>query len=288
MSEAHGAGEIRDIVGRSSQMTVAVRCALVATGVLALALAAGFFCQLEWAVRLWPWPTSRLSNIFIASILAASGVPVLWIGLSGELAAITAGAINLFVANTGMSAFSFHFHAQNPDRESIFVYASVCAAAAAVCLALALWSRRIPFRDSAVSPGSVRVSFGAFAVILILVGGALTLQLGNMFPWRLGREQQVLYGWVFLGAACYFLYALLVPTWGNTRGQLMGFLAYDLVLIAPFVIHFATVDPALRINLVVYVTVLVYSGVLAAYYLFVERRKRVGSSFLSRSASSAS
>ena len=68
----------------------------------------------------------------------------------------------------------------------------------------------------------------------------------------------------------------------------MGFLAYDLVLIAPFLMHFATVDPVLRNNLVVYVTVLVYSGGLAAYYLFVERRTRVGSSFLPRSANSAS
>ena len=246
-----------------------VRCALVATGAAALALAAGFFFQMDSAVGLWPWPTSRLSNIFIASILAASGVPVLWIGISGELAAITAGAINLFVANAGMAAFAFVVHSEGPGREPILIYAVVCTVSALVCLALALWSRRIPFREAAPSPIGVRASFAAFIVILTLVGGALVLQLGNMFPWKLGREQSVLYGWIFLGAACYFAYALLVPRWGNARGQLMGFLAYDVVLIAPFVQHFARVDPALRINLIVYVTVLVYSGALAICYLFI-------------------
>ncbi len=48
-----------------------------------------------------------------------------------------------------------------------------------------------------------------------------------------------------------------------------GFLAYDLVLIVPFLKHFATVNAAHRPSLVVYTAVLVYSGVLAAYYLFV-------------------
>ena len=133
---------------------------------------------------------------------------------------------------------------------------------------LAVWARRIPFHESAVSPPIVRLSFIAFAVILVLVGGALVLQLGNMFPWKLAREQSVLYGWIFLGAACYFLHALWMPAWGNARGQLMGFLAYDLVLIAPFLKHFSTVDPALRVNLIVYVAVLVYSGALAVYALF--------------------
>lgn len=246
-----------------------VRYVLIAVGCAALALAAGFFFQAAWAVSLWPWPTSRLSNIFIASILAASAVPVLWIGLSGELAAVTAGALNLFVANAGMAAFAFQVYSEDSARRSSLAYAGVCAASAIACLCLAVWARRIPFHESGVSPRAVRLSFTAFAVILIAVGTALVLQLGNMFPWRLGREQSVLYGWIFLGAACYFLHALRVPAWGNTRGQLMGFLAYDLVLIVPFVKHFTTVDPSLRVNLVVYVSVLVYSGALAFYYLFV-------------------
>jgi hypothetical protein len=261
-----------------------VRWALVAAGAGALALAAGFFFQMGWATNLWPWPTSRLSNIFIASILAASAVPVLWIGISGELAAIAAGAINLFVANAGMAAFAFQVYAESPARRPILIYAIVCTVSALACAGLAAWSRRIPFRESEPSPRAVRLSFIAFSVILILVGGALVLRLGNMFPWKLGPEQSVLYGWIFLGAACYFLHALKVPAWGNARGQLMGFLAYDLVLIGPFVAHFAAVDPALRVNLIVYVTVLVYSGALAVYYLFLARKAQRDAGYASASA----
>ena len=66
------------------------------------------------------------------------------------------------------------------------------------------------------------------------------------------------------------------PKWTNATGQLLAFLAYDLVLIAPFLKHFATVNPAHRPSLVVYTAVLIYSGVLAAYYLFVHTSIRLG------------
>lgn len=246
----------------------------IATGSIALLLAAGFFFQLPWATGLWPWPTSRLSNIFVASILAASAVPVLWIGLSGELAAITGGAVNLCLTYVGMAAFSFHIYAQDAGRQSLLLYAIVCVALAALCCGLIFWARRIPFRDTRPLPKGVRVSFVAFLIILILVGGALVLHIANIFPWRLSPEQSVLYGWIFLGAACYFLYALINPKWANAKGQLLGFLAYDLVLIFPFLNHFATVDPTLFINLVIYTGVITYSGLLAAYYLFLNKATR--------------
>lgn len=255
-------------------MSRIVRYSLIATSLAALILAVGFFLQLPWATGLWPWPTSRLSNIFIASILAASAVPVLWIGLSGELAAITGGAINLCVTYLGMAAFSFHILSQDTSRRPILLYAIVCIALAVLCFGLIFWARRIRFHDTRPLPNGVRVSFVAFLIILILVGGALVLQMANIFPWRLSPEQSVLYGWIFLGAACYFLYALINPQWANAQGQLLGFLAYDVVLIAPFLNHFATVDPSLRTNLVVYTGVIIYSGLLATYYLLLNKATR--------------
>ncbi|HLW02307.1 MAG TPA: hypothetical protein VKT82_26865 [Ktedonobacterales bacterium] len=47
-------------------------------------------------------------------------------------------------------------------------------------------------------------------------------------------------------------------------------LGYGLVLIVPFLRHFANVSPGHTISLVVYVIVLVYSGALAIYYLFLK------------------
>lgn len=256
-------------------MIRAVRYVLIATSLAELVVAAGFFLQLPWATALWPWPTSRLSNIFIASILAASAAPVMWIGLSGDLAAITGGAINLLLTSLGMAAFSFHTYAQDNGRPSILIFALICIAFASICLGLVLWARRLRFQDARPLPTVLRLSFAVFLVILTIVGSAMVLRVANAFPWPLSPEQSTLYGWIFLGAACYFLYALLVPKWSNAKGQLLGFLAYDLVLIVPFVSHFHKVDPNLWINLVIYTAVIIYSGVLAAYYLVLHRTTRI-------------
>ncbi|HZP85945.1 MAG TPA: hypothetical protein VFB54_03935 [Burkholderiales bacterium] len=252
-----------------------VRSVLIASGGLALILAVGFYLQLDWVTGMWPWPTSRLSNIFIASILAASGVPVLWIALSGEAAAITAGAIDFGLMYSGMTAFSLQVYADS-GREAILIYAAMCAALAVFCIATALRTRQVPFRDNRPLPMGVWASFVVFVLLLTVIGTVLLLHKANVFPWPLDPQQSVLYGWIFLGAACYFLYALLKPVWSNAQGQLLGFLAYDLVLIVPFVGHFPTVRADLRMNLIVYTSVLIYSGLLATYYLFINRATRFG------------
>jgi hypothetical protein len=87
----------------------------------------------------------------------------------------------------------------------------------------------------------------------------------------------VVFGCIFLGDAFYFIYALLRPRWGNAFGQLLSFLAYDLVLIVPFVQLLDTVKPGHMTGLIVYIVVLVYSGGLAIYYLFIDPRTRIGS-----------
>jgi hypothetical protein len=84
----------------------------------------------------------------------------------------------------------------------------------------------------------------------------------------------VMFGWVFMGAAVYFAYGALQRDWHDARGQLLGFLAYDLVLIGPFLADFASVPPGHLLSLVIYVLVLVYSGTLAIFYLFVSPRTR--------------
>ena len=251
-----------------------MRSALIGVGVLALALAVGFFFQMSWAVAWWPWPSSRLSHIFIASVLAAAGVPVIWIGWSREWAAMAAGALELSVTYLAMAVFSFHTYLQDDSRRPILLYAIACSVLGAVCVALFAWSRRIPFKDQRRLPAGVRVSFLVFILILVMAGGALVMREPGIFPWRLGPEQSMLFGWVFLGAAVYFGFSLVRPLWANGRGQLMGFLAYDVVLIGPFLRHFGTVDPALWINLVVYTTVLAYSALVASYYLFIHPATR--------------
>jgi len=80
---------------------------------------------------------------------------------------------------------------------------------------------------------------------------------------------------MFLGAMTYFIYALVRPSWVNAAGQLAAFLAYDVVLIVPFLTRLPTVAPEHRISLIVYTLVVSYSGLLAIYYLFLHKPTRL-------------
>jgi hypothetical protein len=255
-------------------MTPLARPLFIGTGFVALVLAAGFFLQLPWATGAWPWPAGRLAHIFLASILAAAALPVLWIGISGELAAAAGGALNLSVAYAGVA---FHALGQggSADASAAGRFGLVCAVVSVVCAGLFLWSRRLPFQDRRPVPGYIRLSFVLFAVILVSVGAKMVWQGAQLFPWPLTEAHTAVYGWIFLGAACYFLYSIAIPVAGTTTGQLLGFLAYDLVLIVPFAQHFDKVTPALRINLWVYLAVLVFSALLALHALGLHRATRL-------------
>lgn len=78
-----------------------------------------------------------------------------------------------------------------------------------------------------------------------------------------------------MGAAFYFLLGMTSRNWGEATGQLLGFLAYDLVLIGPYLCHFGRVLPAYRPSLIIHVIVLLVSGALAVCYLFVAPETRL-------------
>lgn len=116
-------------------------------GLASLVVSAGFYLQWSWATDLWPWPDSRLSYIFLASILAAVALPVIWIGLSGELGAAEAGGLDLAVTYGGMGAYLFSL-----EQPGLGVYAAVAPRARSgervpgllVVLRLALGEQRSP------------------------------------------------------------------------------------------------------------------------------------------------
>lgn len=242
----------------------------IATGLVMFALAAGFFFELDWALGIWPFAAKKLGHVFLSSIFAAVGAPIVWMGISREWAAVAGGAINLAVTSFGLAWLGFS------NQKTTFGIA--LAAFFVACVVQWVVTKKIPFADRRPIPRVVRISFGAFAVLLVFLGMMLITHSANVFPWPIEGPNQVTYGFIFLGAACYFVYANLVPVWGNAQGQLAGFLAYDLVLIVPYLQHFAKVPDALRPNLIVYVCVLVYSGALAAYYLFLCPDLKLGTS----------
>ena len=198
----------------------------------------------------------------------------MWIGWTGALGALPAGSLNVFVIALTTSVYFFNLVSQGRSELFGVVIASVLMTLTSG--AAFLWSRRLPLTDPRPTPTLVKVSFGIFIAALFLAGGALVLHL-PVFPWDLNPDSSVVFGCIFLGDAFYFLYGLFRPRWGNAFGQLLSFLAYDLVLIVPFVLLFDTVKPERMFNLVVYTAVLVYSGGLAVYYLLINPQTRFGS-----------
>jgi hypothetical protein len=252
---------------------VLMRVALTPATLVLFVLVTGFLAQAPWATGLWPWPAKPLSYIFIASILAAIAVPILWIVLTGEAAAIRAGALDLTVMYGGMFIYVLTLIGK-PHEPRLWPYALAFGLAAAGSAGAFLFARHIPWADPRSMPEPVRLSFGAFAVVLVAAGGALLFH-ASIFPWQLGRETSVMFGLIFLGAATYFSCGVLDPHWGNAVGQLAGFLAYDLVLIAPFLERFSTAHGGSLISLTIYVAFLIYSGALACCYLFASKATRI-------------
>lgn len=243
----------------------AIRTTILLGGLVILGLAIGFIYQLPFATLLWPWPDGHLSYLFVGSILAAVSAAALWIGWTGELGALPAGSLNVFVIAGGCAIYFFQMVEARPE---LLGPAWMSIGFALLSGLTFLWSRRISLSESLPTPLPVRVSFGIFVASLLFAGTALILEQ-PVFPWKLNPDSSVIFGSIFIGDAFYFLHALFKPRWRNAAGQLLSFLAYDLVLIVPFLRLFGTVEPALRLNLIVYVIVLIFSAALAAYYLFL-------------------
>lgn len=244
-----------------------IRYAAGLGGLAILIIAFGFMFQAQFATQIWPWPDGRYSYLFVGSILAAVSAAMLWVGWTGELGALPAGSLNIFVI--ALTTFIYFFKLALVDRRGELLPFGVVSVVIALASGAAfLWSRRIPLRESPSTPAFVKFSFGVFIIALVLAGSALILG-AQIFPWELNADSAVIFGCIFLGDACYFLYGLLRPRWNNALGQLLSFLAYDLVLIVPFIGLFPTVRPESMLNLVVYTAVLVYSGAVAFYFLFL-------------------
>ena len=257
---------------------------LVITGVALLVICAGFYMQNETVMALWPWADGRLSYIFIASILAAIATPVLWMGLSGELAAMRGGALDFGMTYLGLSATLLLAGSAANELISVPFYLSITLAALVFNLWLFWGTRTLTFSDQRPVPMLVRLSFIVFTLVLIGVGIALIMRVPAVFPWPLKPQSSIVFGWIFLGAAMYFLYGSIRPVWGNVCGQLIGFLAYDLILIIPFIQHLDTVKAEHQLSLYVYTGVLVFSALLSVYYLLIHPTTRFGSAKALREA----
>ena len=174
--------------------------------------------------------------------------------------------MNVGLMNTGAAVYLFQSGLQR--RAITFAVFALCN------VGVLVWSIRQPIRDRRGVSRFLRGSFGLFSVLLLFASVQLLRRSPTIFPWRIEPETETMFGWLFLGSAVYFIYGFVRPSWHNMRGQLLAFLAYDVVLILPYALMFPTVQPEHFQSLCAYFAVLVYSSVVAIYYLFIDKRTR--------------
>lgn len=237
--------------------------------------AAAFFLQLPFVVNLWPFPgTTPLTFIFISSIFAAAAASTLWAAASENYAALAGIGLDYIAILAPVAVVSFQLGSSSGNAQLIG-YGVTCVFGAIFGIFLLLWSLRIPLDRTRAMPGLVRWSFVVFIIALLVVSVRLILKVPNTMPWTITPELSVVIGWMFIGAALYFGYGLLRPSWANSAGQLAGFLAYDIVLIVPFLTRLPTTPPQHLTGLIIYTAVILFSGLLAIYYLFINRPTRL-------------
>lgn len=243
-------------------------------GVALIILALGYALQQPWATATWMWPDGRLSYVFVGSILAAMATAILVLARREEWAAAAAGTMNC-AATFGALAATLCLLRSDPALPDLNAHTWSFAAVALWSIAVAVWWSQEPVKDPRPLPALVRYSFLAFVLLLFAVALGLFLRRPAIFPWPLKPATSLAFGSVFLGAGVYFLYGFLRPQWGIAQSQLAGFLACDLVLLGPYLNHFSTVKPAHQPSLMISLAVIVYSGLLATCFLFVNRETRL-------------
>jgi hypothetical protein len=254
-----------------------VRAALWVVAAVQSVMALGFVFQVAAVTGLWPFPgATPLTNIFIGSIFAAAAASTAWCLAMRSDRGPAEIALDYLAILVPFSVFSFAHAAGGAEGASahVAVFAVTCVAGALVGLMLLRWSLGHPWRDPRPTPRLVRGSFAFFVVALVVVASLLIARVPDILPWPITPELSTLIGIMFLGAAAYFAYGVVAPRWENAGGQMAGFLAYDVVLIIPFLVRLPTIDERLRINLIVYTAVVAFSGLLAIWYLALDPRTR--------------
>lgn len=266
------------------------RIGCIVAGIAQVILSWGLYTRADWATRVWPWPDVKMSFIFLAAIGLAIGVPLLWIGLTGEIGALEPLFLLLGVGLGGIGSYLL-VRSWGPQDIRLATYGGIAVSGGAGFLLLYRWSRSFPLLDTRPLAPLLRLIFLVFCGILTVAGVALLFQVERVFPWNLQPGTSTLFGWIFIGAAILFAWIVAHPKWGYGAGALIGFLAYDLLLYLPYVDlwrsrHDSTVvssyyggatsaDLVNEKSLVIYLSVLVVSGLVAVIALPLYRFRRV-------------
>ena len=188
-----------------------------------------------------------------------------------------------------MSAFLAVFSIRHETGELLLHLGGMIALLGAGILALR-WSYSIQPIFVNPTPKSLRVSMVVFPIILVIASIRLILQSSNVFPWDPQPQWSTIIGLCLMGSVFYFAFGAMDGRWAHAGGQFAGFLAYDLVLIPPYLRMLNSGDGAAttsasgfatyasRVNegpLYLFLTAIGISLVLSVWYLFFDTRTRM-------------
>jgi len=217
----------------------------------------------------WPWSGGALAEAFVASVLAAVALPMLWAAWHGRLAVTAPGFLHVATMAGGFALVL-------GSAAAGYAGAAVVALLVAVgSVLLHLWARGEPPSDDRRLPPMLRFWCAAYVAILLVAGSALLRVTPGVMPWPVSPDASRTYGWVFIAAAWSFVYPLVTRRVEHVQVGLLGFLAYDVVLIPVFAQHLPVVQPALHTSLVLYLTALVASLAVSVWYLARSRATRL-------------
>jgi hypothetical protein len=235
-----------------------------------LLLALGFMLQVAWVTSLWRWDESPLVNSYIAALLASFGVGSLLLAWSGNPRAAAGGALSLVILGFGFAA---HVAAGLLAGEALGlgVHAAVLAGVAALAAGTLRSSLHAEASRERQLPLALRVFASLFALLVLVCGAALLLDVPGIMPWQVSPQSGLLIGWVLVGLSAEYAYVAMRGQWPDAEMLLVGFLVYCAVFALPLLWNFGTVDSDHWPSQVGNVTVLALSAPLAIYFLTVSR-----------------
>lgn len=248
---------------------ILARAGFLVVGALMLVLAIGFSFNMAWVSPFWPWPDGRLSFLFVGSVLGALGAGSLYVGATREFRAAIGGGITFAIAGAAFCLYLGWFGPATVPG----IHPLAFGAMALIGLLVLVTSLNAPAGETRRPPIAVILSCWVFAAALLIAAVMLVLRYPHVFPWPLSPDTSSLYGWMFFALSANHAYVAWRGTRSDAIVSLIAFLVYDLILIGPFVAHFGAVKPEHLPSLVIYVAVLVYSGVLSVVYLLSVMRR---------------
>lgn len=242
-------------------------------GALVMAVGLGYFAGMPFAKASWPWSESPFDFLLVSSFLIAAGAVIFWLAAVEEWACAVPATMNVGSMNAGAAAFLYYRFGVTHDGRFL-TRAAALTVFALMNLGAFLWSRRQATIDTRPADRVLKLAFTLFTAVLTYAAIQLFRRSPTIFPWPLEPNTEVLIGWLFFGSAVYFAHGLFGSRWHQMRGQLIAFLAYDLMLIVPYLAMFDGVYKDHLPSLIAYVAVILGSMFFSIYYLFINRRTR--------------